>query len=68
MSPETSWCSIENAVENFCVETSRILKWVEDGSIRSEQPDSRMMRIKVVDLERMVQYEKKCDQAFRNCD
>jgi hypothetical protein len=50
MSSENSWTSIENAVETFNLETSQILKWVDEGSITAQHHDTRSMRVRVDDL------------------
>jgi predicted site-specific integrase-resolvase len=68
MTSETSWYTLEKAAEKYCLETSRILNWVDEGLIRSELPDTRSMRIKAEDLDRKMQYEKKCELSFRDCD
>jgi hypothetical protein len=47
MSSENSWTSIENAVETFNLETSQILKWVDEGSITAQHHDTRSMRVRV---------------------
>jgi hypothetical protein len=59
MSSETTWTSLENAVATYCLETSLILKWVDDGSITAEHHDTRSMRVKVDDLIEKIQHVKK---------
>jgi hypothetical protein len=68
MSSETTWTSLENAVATYCVETSLILKWVDDGSITAEHHDTRLMRVRVDDLIQKMQHVKKSDQDFLDCD
>lgn len=68
MSSEITWSTLESAVTKYCLETSVILKWVEEGSVCADQPDTRAMRINIDDLERRVQFEKKSTQDFRDCD
>lgn len=68
MSLETTWYTLEKAVDHFSLDTAQVLKWAEEGSIRAEQADTRSMRVKSDDLERMVQYAKKSRDAFRDCD
>ena len=68
MSSETTWTSLENAVAIYCLETSLILKWVDDGSICAEHQDTRSMRVKVDDLIQIIQHDKKSKQDFLDCD
>ena len=68
MSSETTWTSLENAVATYCLETSLILKWVDDGSICAEHHDTRSMRVKVDDLIQKIQHVKKSKQEFLDCD
>jgi len=68
MSSETTWTSLENVVATYCLETSLILKWVDDGSICAEHHDTRSMRVKVDDLIRKIQHVKKSKQDFLDCD
>ena len=68
MSSETPWTSLENAVATYCLETSLILKWVDDGSICAEHHDTRLMRVKVDDLIHKIQHVKKSKQEFLDCD
>ena len=68
MSPATTWYSLEEAVAKFSLDTSTLLKWAEDGVVRSEHPDTRCMRIKADDLERKLRNVNNVDLAFRDCD
>lgn len=68
MSSETTWTSLENAVATHCLESSLILKWVDDGSICAENHDTRSMRLKVDDLIQKIQHVKKSKQDFLDCD
>jgi len=68
MSSETTWTSLENAVATYCLETSLILKWVDDGSICAEHHDTRSMRVRVDDLVQKLQHENKTKQDFIDCD
>jgi len=68
MSLGTTWYTLEKAVDLFSLDTEQVLKWAEEGSIRAEQADTRSMRVKSDDLERMVQFAKKNRHAFRDCD
>ena len=68
MSSEITWTSIENAVATYCLETSLVLKWVDDGSICAEHHDTRSMRVKVDDLIHKIQHVKKSESEFLDCD
>ena len=68
MSTETTWSSLENAVATYSLETSLILKWVNDGSITAEHHDTRSMRVKIDDLIQKIQHVKKSKQEFLDCD
>jgi hypothetical protein len=68
MSSETTWSSLENAVATYNLETSLILKWVDDGSICAEHHDTRSMRVKVDDLIQKIKHVKKSKQDFLDCD
>jgi hypothetical protein len=68
MSSEAIWTSIENAVATYSLETSLILKWVDDGSVCAEQPDTRFMRIRVDDLKQKIQHVKKSNKDFLDSD
>jgi hypothetical protein len=68
MSSETTWTSLENAVATYCLDTSLVLKWVDDGSICAEHHDTRAMRVKVDDLIQKILHVKKSKQDFLDCD
>jgi hypothetical protein len=68
MSSETTWTSLENAVATYCLETSLILKWVDDGSICAEHHETRLMRVNIDDLSQKIQHVKKSKQDFLDCD
>lgn len=50
-----TWYTLEEAASKYCLEKSLILKWVEEGVVRSEQSDKRIMRVNVDDLELKVE-------------
>jgi hypothetical protein len=50
-----TWYTLEEAATKYCLETSLILKWAEEGVVRSEQGDNQVMRVNVDDLEIKVQ-------------
>jgi len=68
MSSETTWTTLENATATYCLETSLILKWVDDGSISAEHHDTRSMRVRVDDLIQKIQHVTKSKQDFLDCD
>jgi len=68
MSSETTWTTLENAAATYCLETSLILKWVDDGSISAEHHDTRSMRVRVDDLIQKIQHVTKSKQDFLDCD
>ncbi|MBL0226078.1 MAG: MerR family transcriptional regulator [Geobacteraceae bacterium] len=68
MPSETAWTSLENVAATYCLETSLILKWVNDGSICAEHHNTRSMRVKVDDLIQKIQHVKKLKQDFLDCD
>jgi hypothetical protein len=49
-----SWYTVEQANTKFCLDTSVILKWVEQGVVRAEQLDTRNMQLNAADLEQKV--------------
>lgn len=61
MSCKTSWYTLEQAVEKYCLETSLILKWSEENLIRAELPDTRSMRVNGEDLEQKIRYVMNCN-------
>ncbi len=54
MSLTKSWCSPEEAESKYGVDKVLILKWVEDGLIRCEQRDGKVVRVNMDDLELKV--------------
>jgi hypothetical protein len=50
-----SWYTLEEAAAKYCLETSLIRKWVEEGVVRAEQTENQSMQINVDDLELKVQ-------------
>ena len=50
-----SWCTIEEAIAKYSLEESLILKWVEEGVVRSEEVDHKIVRVNVADIELEVQ-------------
>ena len=50
-----SWCTIEEATAKYSLKESLILKWVEEGVVRSEEVDHKIVRVNVADIELEVQ-------------
>lgn len=45
-----SWCTLEEAESKFGVKRAVILRWVEDGLVRCEQQDGKVISVNVDDL------------------
>jgi predicted site-specific integrase-resolvase len=45
-----SWCTAEEAESKYGISKATILKWVEDGLIRCEQLDGKVVQINIDDL------------------
>jgi hypothetical protein len=54
MSLGKTWYTLGEASAKFGLDSSLILKWAEDGGVRTEQPDTRMMQVNIDDLELKV--------------
>ena len=50
-----TWYTLEEAAAKYCLETALIKKWAEEGVIRSELGEGRVMRVNVDDLELKLQ-------------
>lgn len=50
-----TWCTLEEAAAKYCLETSLILKWVEEGVVRAEHAGTQITQVNVDDLELKVQ-------------
>jgi hypothetical protein len=50
-----TWYTLADAASKYCLDISLILKLVDQGLIRAEQVDTRLMQINVNDLELKVQ-------------
>jgi predicted site-specific integrase-resolvase len=55
MSFPKTWYTPEEAESKFGVECSLILRWVEEGLVRSEMEGGRVVRINADDLELKVE-------------
>lgn len=55
MSLGMAWCSVEEATARFGLEPAEILKWVEEGLVRSETVDKMIVQVNLDDIELKVQ-------------
>lgn len=55
MSLTRTWYTLDEAEAKFGVEKQRILQWVEDGLVRSESEQDKVVRINGDDLELKIQ-------------
>ncbi len=51
MSFDKTWYTLDEATGKFGVERQQILKWVEDGLVRSESEQEKVVRVNADDLE-----------------
>ena len=50
-----TWYTLEEAAAKYCLETALIKRWADEGVVRSELDDNRVMRVNVDDLELKLQ-------------
>lgn len=55
MSIGVTWYTIEEAAAKYSLEKSLILKWVQEGVVRSEESDHKTVRVNIDDIELEVQ-------------
>ena len=55
MSLVKTWYTVDEATEKFGVEKSRILEWVEQGMVRTEDAKRAVVRINADDLDLKLQ-------------
>jgi hypothetical protein len=51
MSLLKNWCSLDEAESKFGIKKAIILKWVEEGVVRCEQRNGKIVSINLDDLE-----------------
>ena len=49
-----TWYTLGEATSKYCLDTSSIQKWAEEGVVRNEQADTRSIQVNVDDLELKV--------------
>ncbi len=55
MSLEKTWYTVEKAAQKFGLDKGQILKWVEDGVVRSEMAGSKVELVNIDDVALKVQ-------------
>ena len=55
MSLGNAWCTVEEASDRFGLETGNILKWVEEGLVRSESDGKRVAQVNLDDIGLKIQ-------------
>ena len=55
MSLGITWYTVEEAASKYSLDKSLILKWVDEGIVRSEQAGNEVLRVNMDDLDLKVQ-------------
>jgi hypothetical protein len=50
-----TWYTLDEAAAKYCLESALIRKWADEGVVRSELGEGRIMRVNVDDLEIRLQ-------------
>jgi hypothetical protein len=54
MSLVKTWYTLGEATAKYGLEASSILKWADEGVVRTDQSDTRLMQVNVEDLELQI--------------
>ncbi len=54
MSLLRNWCTVDEAESKLGIRKALILKWVEEGIVRCEEKDGKVVRVNMDDLELKV--------------
>lgn len=55
MSLAKKWCTLDEAESKYGIKKALILKWVEEGVVRSEGQKGKVINVNVDDLERKLE-------------
>lgn len=55
MTMDKTWYAVDAAAAKFGVPAARILSWVEEGLVRAEEEQGKVVRVNVDDLELKVE-------------
>lgn len=55
MSFEKNWYTLDEAAEKFGLEVRKIQEWVEDGLVRAEDEQGKIVRVHADDLDLKLQ-------------
>jgi len=50
-----SWCPIEEVESKYGVSKDRVLQWVKEGILRSEEQDGKVVRVNIDDLDLKIE-------------
>lgn len=51
MTLEQAWHTLDAAAEKYGVDKRQIVAWIEEGIIRSEEDEDKILRVNIDDLE-----------------
>lgn len=55
MSIGRTWCTLEEASAKYSIDEAIILKWIDEGVVRGEIADHKVVQVNVDDIELEVQ-------------
>lgn len=55
MSLVKKWCTLDEAESKYGIKKALVLKWVEEGIVRSEGQKGKVINVNVDDLERKLE-------------